>query len=188
LGRYFLVGGDFNSKNSQWGCISENQRGKMLHSIISKNSIIFISPKGPTYWPLHENKHPSILDFFLSKLPTHINYSISNLCEVRSDHTPVLLAVNNAPKPNIPHTSLSQGSVDWVKFYEIMQNSTNLKLSLKTNNDIENSAQDLISSIQSAVYESSNKLNLKNQPQSYKKVLPTPVAYTAIFNGEGAYI
>lgn len=110
LGRYFLVGGDFNSKHSQWGCISKKQKGKMLHSIITKNSINFISPKGPTYWPLHENRHPDILDFFLSKLPTHINYSISNLCKLSFDHTHVPLAVNNAPKPNIPNTSLSQGS------------------------------------------------------------------------------
>jgi len=83
--------------------------------------------------------------------------------------------VNNAPKPNIPHTSLSQGSVNWEKFSEIMQNSTNLKLSFKINNDIENAAQDLTSSIQSAVYESSYKLNHTNQPQLYKKVLPTHI-------------
>jgi len=52
-----------------------------------------------------------------------------------------------------------------------MQNGKNLKLSLKTNNDIENSYQDLTSSIQSAVDESSYKMNKKNQPQLYKNVL-----------------
>jgi len=175
LGQYFLVGGDFNSKHFQWGCISENQRGKMLHSIINKNSINFISPKGPTYWPLHENRHPDILDFFLYKVPANIKYSISNLCELSSDHTPVLLNLNIAPEPSIPHTSLSQGPVNWNKFSEIMQKNTNLNLSLKTNNDIENSAQNLTSSIQSAVYESSYKTNKKNQPQLYKKVLPAHI-------------
>jgi len=54
LGPQFLVGGDFNSKHSQWGCISENQRGKILQKITKNTPYIFISPKGPTYltyWP-----------------------------------------------------------------------------------------------------------------------------------------
>ena len=175
LGQHFLVGGDFNSKHSHWGCISENSRGKMLHKIINNNACSFISPDGPTYWPLHEHRHPDILDFFISKLPQHINHSITNLCELSSDHTPVLLTINETPKLNPSHTSLSQGPVNWDKFSEIMHNNTNLQLSLKTNEEIENATQDLITSIQSAVYESSHKNSQSNQQNLYNQLLPTHI-------------
>lgn len=68
LGQYFLVGGNFNAKHSKWDCISQNPRGKMLQEIIKNTLYMFISQKGPTYWPLHQYRYPDILDFFLTSL------------------------------------------------------------------------------------------------------------------------
>lgn len=103
-----------------------------------------------------------------------MKYSISNLCELRSDHTPVLI-VNDTSKPNISHTSLSQGSFNWDNFSKIIQNGINLQLSLKINNNIENTAHDLTFSIQSAVYESSYNINKTNQSHLYKEMLPAHI-------------
>lgn len=155
LGPNFLAGGDFNAKHSQWGCISDNSRGKILQKIINNNNYTSISPNGPTYWPQHENRHPDILDFFLSTLPRTMKFSINNLNDLSSDHTPVLLKLNESPELNLIHPSLSQGPVNWKEFSEIMQNTTNLNISLKSKIDIENAAQDLVTSVQSAVHNAS---------------------------------
>jgi len=47
--------------------------------------------------------------------------------------------VNEKPELN-QHPSLTRGPVNWEKFSEIMHNNTNLKLSLKTIDEIENAA------------------------------------------------
>lgn len=103
----------------------------MLYLTINNNTIIFISPEDPTYWPAHENRHPDILDFFLSKLPSHINYCVSNLCKLGFDYILVLQTVNETPKLNPPHAPLFQSPVNWDKFPKIIHNNTNLHLSLK---------------------------------------------------------
>jgi exonuclease III len=51
LGQKFIIGGDLNAKHSQWGCISDNSRGKILQKTINNNNYTHISPNGPTYWP-----------------------------------------------------------------------------------------------------------------------------------------
>lgn len=166
LGQKFLIGGDFNAKHSQWGCISDNSRGKILQKIMNNNNYTHISPNGPTYWPQHQNRHPDILDFFISTLPRYINFSVTNLNDLSSDHTPVLLKLNKAPELNPIHLSLSQGPINWNEFAEIMQNTTNLKISLKSKSDIENAAQDLTTSIQSAICNSSYPYTTKSINQT----------------------
>jgi len=51
--------------------------------------------------------------------------------------------------------SLSKGPINWKQFSSKLENSTNLKMSLKTCNEIESAAHQLIKSIQSVVYECS---------------------------------
>jgi hypothetical protein len=53
------------------------------------------------------------------------------------------------------HPLISQGPVKWNEFAEIMQNNTNLKISLKSKTNVENAAQNLTTTIQSAIYKSS---------------------------------
>jgi len=59
-------------------------------------------------------------------------------------------------KPSIltsPRPSLSKSSVNWNNFSTLLLNSTNLKISLKSCNEIESAAYHLVGIIQSAVYE-----------------------------------
>lgn len=172
LGQQFLVGGDFNAKHSQWGCISDNQRGKMLQNITKNTPYIFISPKGPTYWPQHHNRHPDILDFFLSSLPRHIKHSVNNLNDLSSDHTPILLTTIASIEPTPPHPSLSQGPIKWDEFSEIMQNTTYLNISLKNKDDIESAAQNLVTSIQSAIFKSSHPITQSSKHNTSNPYLP----------------
>lgn len=107
LGHTFIAGGDFNAKHPNWGCRAENPRGRMLLNVILNTRCKCISPPGPTYWPSHRNRHPDILDFFLSSIPRHINFSIYNTNDINSDHNPVILDINDQPtfnpsKPSYP--------------------------------------------------------------------------------------
>ncbi|KAL4143560.1 hypothetical protein QTP88_005878 [Uroleucon formosanum] len=168
------AGDDFNAKHSQWGWISENQRGKMLQKITKNTPYIFISPKGPTYWPQHHNRHPDILDFFLSSLPRHIKHSVNNLNDLSSDHTPILLTTIASIEPT-PHPSLSQGPIKWDKFSEIIQNTTYLNISLKNKKDIESAAQNLVMSIQSAIFKSSHPKTQSSKHNTSNQSLPTNI-------------
>lgn len=79
------------------------------------------------------------------------------------------------------HPSLSQGPIKWNEFAEIMQNTTNLKISLKSKPDIENAAQVLTTSIQSAIYKSSHPYTPKSMSQTNNQTLPIHIR-TLIFD------
>lgn len=90
LGNHFIIGGDFNSKHTNWGSRYTNTRGRILEKSISKNNISFVSPDSLTYWPTHSNRFPDILDFFFKKIPRSLNTQIISLNDLSSDHTPVV--------------------------------------------------------------------------------------------------
>lgn len=159
LGRNFIAGGDFNAKHLLWGSRVENSRGRLFYNSIHTNGFSTISPPGPTYWPTHLNRQPDLLDFFISSIPNHLNHDIQNICDLSSDHSPVLLNITELPMLIPPRPSLSKGTVNWNHFASKLENSTNLKVSLKSCNEIESAAHQLVSSIQSAVYECSYPLN-----------------------------
>ncbi|KAL4085191.1 hypothetical protein QTP88_027050 [Uroleucon formosanum] len=166
LGRTFIAGGDFNAKHLLWGSRVENPRGRIFFNSIKMNKLSVISPSCPTYWPTHQNRQPDLLDFFITSIPNHINHSIHNVCDLSSDHSPVLLNIMNPPILTSPRPSLSKGPVNWNLFSTWLANNTNLKISLKSCNEIESAAQNLVSSIQSAVYECSYPPNPNYHPKS----------------------
>lgn len=119
LGQHFLAEGDFNTKHSKWGCISVNKSYKRLQKIIIHN-LSYISTKGPTHWPQHQNRHPDIrvLDFFLSSLPSDMKHSVNNLIDLSSDHTPILLTINVSPKLTTPHPHYHNVQLNGKNFLE----------------------------------------------------------------------
>jgi len=163
-----LIGGDFNAKHPQWGCRVENTWGRMLQN----KRYSFISPPGPTYWPSHHSRHPDIQDLFLSTIPRHINSTIKNLDNPSSDHSPVLLQINGQISLNPPRPSLAKRPVNWDLFSENLQNSTNLKISLKTNEQIETAVQKFTTSIQTTIYNSLFQTNTPAANPILKNSLP----------------
>ncbi|KAL4089920.1 hypothetical protein QTP88_024856 [Uroleucon formosanum] len=69
---------------------------------------VVLSPPGPTYWPTHQNRHQDILDFFISSIPRHINYTITNLDDPTYDHSPILMQISAKTTQNPPHPSLAK--------------------------------------------------------------------------------
>ena len=162
LGRTFLIGGDFNAKHPQWGCLAQNTRGRMFQNIMLNKNCSVLSPPGPTYWPTHQNRHPDTLDFFISSIPRHIKYTVTNLDDPTCDHSPVFMQINGQTTPNPPHPSLAKGPVNWDHFSKILVNLTNLNISLKTNDQIDEAVKNLTTLIQTAIFNSSYAINTPN--------------------------
>ncbi|KAL4126953.1 hypothetical protein QTP88_011151 [Uroleucon formosanum] len=171
LGSFFIIGGDFNAKHTQWGSRYTNTRGRLFHTSILKNKLSFISPDEPTYWPAHENRSPDILDFFITSIPTGLKYHIKNLNELSSDHSPIQLTIGAFPASS-PTTSLSSGPIDWKIFQQKLDISLSLNFPLKRSSDIDNAISILTNSIQNAISTSSSPNPNKNQPK-YPTSLPT---------------
>lgn len=84
----------------------------------------------------------------------------------------------NIMKPPIlisPRPSLSKGPVNCSLFSTSLVNSTNLKISLKSCNEIESTTQHLVSSIQSAVYECSYPPNPNCHSKHNDYLLPPDI-------------
>lgn len=98
LGHRFISGGDFNPKNPAWGNRSPNTRGRALQQCINNKNYSSLAPQGPTYWHFHNNRLPEILDIFVKKLPSKIHCNVTNLYDLSSDHTPIMLKLElNVP-------------------------------------------------------------------------------------------
>jgi len=118
----FLIGSNFNTKHQQWGCISENSRSELFKNlIVNRKYTVQIRRYGPIYWPTHHNKHPDILNFFISNFP-NLNYVTLNLNDPVSDHIPVILNIEGTPTYSFFRPSSSQGSINWCFFFKAHEN------------------------------------------------------------------
>jgi len=134
-----------------------------------------VSPLGPTYWPSHSNRNPDILDFFITNIPNHLNTDISNICHISSDHTPVTLSIGGSPKQN-DRPSLTKGPIAWDLFKTNLDNLIDLRVSLKTQDQVENAAQNLVEIIKKSSY----FLN-QNYPRQFTTSKHSPIQPTTLF-------
>jgi len=169
LGNTFLIGGDFNSKHTAWSSRIINTRGRILYNISVNKSLKFISPPNPTYWPTHQNRLPDTLDFFLTNLPNHINYSISNSTDLSLDHTPVLLCLNDHYVDKTTYPTITPEKTNWNLISKTVEAQIQLNVSLKDHSEIDAAIHSLTNIIQNSAlsYFSSSHLNNKygNLPQ-----------------------
>lgn len=165
LGNNFIVGGDLNAKQMQWGCHSNSPRGNSLYQIINNKKYNIQSPPNPTYWPTSLRKCPDILDIFITKIPNRLNCSTENLPNPISDHSPVLLVVNAEPSIKPTRPSLINGLMNWNMFQTNLTNQIDLKIRLKTETDIDEAVNNLTTSIQSAAWSSCTPNPTPNQNQ-----------------------
>ena len=141
LGERFVVGGDWNAKNTYWGSRLTTTRGRQLKLSLDDNNLTCISSGEPTYWPTDPNKKPDLLDFFVIKgLST--NYMKAESClDSSTDHTPVLLTISTSIISYERPDSLCNKFTDWEGFREYINENIELKMSLKTPDEIDVAAQ-----------------------------------------------
>lgn len=162
LGHKFIIGGDLNAKNIQWGCRVNNPRGNILEITTQNRNLKVHSPPSPTYWPTSPRKRPDILDIFISKIPNSLHSLTTNLNDLCSDHSAILLTIDTAPLVKPKQPSLIQGQMDWEKFRSSLDSQCNLKTRLKSPNDIDEAVHLLTKSIQDAAWSCSSPMPTTN--------------------------
>ncbi|MXP61690.1 reverse transcriptase family protein [Pantoea sp. Taur] len=156
LGHHSLLGADLNAKHQQWGSRTTNSRGRTLLSALNFRNSSIISPGTPTYWPTDPNRNPDLLDFFIHSGLNPLNHSIVRLDELSSDHSPLILTLSLAPIPKLPPPSFIRGPIDWNLFRQYIIDSIDLRVSLKTPQDLDDATYSFTNVIQQAVWTASS--------------------------------
>jgi hypothetical protein len=89
LGSKFIVGGDYNCKNSLWG--------SRLSKLIQNQKYYFLTMGTPTYWPSDLGKIPDLLDFYITSGLSPSYMGIASSYDLSSDLTPVIAMVCTEP-------------------------------------------------------------------------------------------
>jgi len=88
LGKTFLAGGDFDSKNTLRGSRLTTTKGRELQKVLHANNYTPLSTGSPTYWPTDLNKIPDLLEFFVTSEISPSYMDILPSYDLSSDHTP----------------------------------------------------------------------------------------------------
>lgn len=165
-----ILGGDFNAKRIPWGNLTTNTHGRTLHLIIEKNDLNFISPGEPThFWP--ENQFPpETLDIFLSK-NVELNFKITAIHELTSDHIPVTLQLENISNPDTdpPDKTI----INWGKYKDSLMNEDTPTPTLTTCKEINQEISNFTRTIRNAI-EAATSLKFTKQ-NNCKTVIPPEI-------------
>jgi len=94
-------------------------------------------------------------NIFVSNTPSNIYYTTSNLLEPSSDHSAVLLTISAAPPIRSFPPKLFHSTTDKQKFHDLVNRNINLKISLKTTQEIDEAINNFTNVIQTAAWDAS---------------------------------
>jgi len=132
-----------------WGCSANNPRGLVLYNYINLKGYNILAPPGPTYWPTSLRK-ADILDIFVSNTSSNLFLSTGNLLEPTSDHSAVLLTVSASPPILSSPPKLFHPNTDRCRFHDLDDQNIDMKVSLKSTQEIDDVINKLTNVIQSA--------------------------------------
>jgi hypothetical protein len=167
LGNRFVSGGDWNSKHTFWGSRLITTRGRQLKTSIDNNNLMTVSTSEPTYWPTDTSKIPDLLDFFVFKGLSKEYFRALPCHDSTSDHTPVLLRISTLPSEYDESDKLYNRQTDWQSFREFLEERIELKVALKTQEDLENATKYITSLIQQACWLNTPTIQYKIRPQNF---------------------
>ncbi|CAA9995012.1 unnamed protein product, partial [Nesidiocoris tenuis] len=116
-----------------------------------------IHPLEPTHYPDNPQHMPDVLDFFLSKNIAGTSPYADVIHELSSDHYPVSMKVSGNVEAVHEVPTLIKHPFDWNRYKQILDQTTNTRLPLRTPNDINKAATHLAQVIHFAATESSSK-------------------------------
>lgn len=166
LGSRYISGGDWNSKHTKWGSRLITTRGRELKKCIDKYNMITLSTGEPTYWPTDPNKCPDLLDFFIIKGFSHTYFAVENCLDSSSDHTPVIGSFSTTALYQEQDKSLYNHKTNWTSFTDILHTELNLKIKLKTPDDIDDATFYITNKIQEAAWLATPYLKILNTTHS----------------------
>lgn len=164
LGPRFLAGGDYNAKHPLWGSRLYNPKGRNLHEVVQNHRFQVHSPGTPTHWPSDPTRLPDIIDIFVSRGLNSLNFNITALADLSSDHSPVLLSLDTQPTLLEQPPSLTRGIMDWGHFKESINMNLNCNIPLKNPSDVEAAVEHFTHTIQNAAWSSSSSSSGSTKP------------------------
>lgn len=131
LGNRFNVRGDFNANNFYWGSRLNTTKGIELLSAKKETNCNIQSTGKPTYWPIDPQKIPDLIDFFITK-NISVNTSIKESDHFSSDHSFIILRVDENILNVTQTVTLANKETDWDSFKQDLESFINLSVPLKT--------------------------------------------------------
>ena len=92
--KLFILLGDFNCHNAQWGCKDTNKKGKILEMIINENDMWLLNNCALTYVKPSSGNH-SAIDLTICDSTVYMDLE-------DSDHFPILIKSTEPRKENTP--------------------------------------------------------------------------------------
>lgn len=169
LGDRFIVGGDYNAKHVDWGSRLTTTKGKELREAIREMGCNYHSTGKPTYWPTDPTKIPDLLDFFISRRVSPNFIDIEENLDLDSDHSAVILTLSERiiKKENRP--TLVNKTTDWMSFRIDLENKINLKVQLRTKQQLDAEAEKFNSIIQNAAWDNTKEYTHRTVGNNYPK-------------------
>jgi hypothetical protein len=124
LGEIFILGGNYNAKNTQWGSRLITTKGRELMKAINSVNCNIHTIGRPTYWPTGRNKIPDVIDFYISKkVPMHY-MKIEDSYDLGSDHSMIIMTLSDKIIKKEANPTLTNKFTDWESFQSELNKDT----------------------------------------------------------------
>src|SRR6266576_7305159 len=148
IGKQFVLAGDFNAKHTAWGSHLITPKGRELIKAMNSYNCDFATPNKPTYWPSDEGKIPDLIDFYILK-NVNSNHTHTEIVEdMSSDHVPIVMSLSATVLKKKQKEKLTNKFTDWDQFCDKLDDLVNLKVHLKTIEELEQEACQFVNNIQ----------------------------------------
>jgi hypothetical protein len=175
LGKRFIIGGDFNAKNTHWGSRLTTTKGRELLSAMQENKCQPLSNGKPTYWPTDLGKIPDLIDFFIIKNISTNYIKIEDSFDLSSDHSPIVLTLSENVIEREPNPVLCNKHTNWEHFRLLLEDRINLNVPLQNEWDIDKEVEHFVTSIQQSAWECTPEIKRRtvghNYPIEIRKIL-----------------
>jgi hypothetical protein len=121
-----------------------------------------------------EKNTRSTLDFFIIR-NISANYVSTENFDLDSDHTPVILTMSKNFIKKEPRLTLVNKKTDWVKFQEDISNNIQLKVPLRTIEQLNVKAENVMEQIQQAAWKNNPEIKIllagNNYPMEIRQLV-----------------
>lgn len=158
LGNRFISGGDWNCKHTHWGSRLTTTKGRELKKSVDKYKLTTLGTGEPTYWPTDVDKIPDLIDFFIVCGLSDIYFDVESSLDSVSDHTLIMATFSVSAIQRTHKLTLYNHKTDWDAFAEFLEEKIDLKVALKTENDIDEATFYITNLIQVAAWRATPSL------------------------------
>lgn len=169
LGDRFILGGDFNAKNTFWGSRLTTTKGRELYKAIKDTKCDVASTGKPTYWPTDPQKIPDLIDFFIYKNINKNYIDIQEGFDMSSDHSSIMLTISERIIIKQSTPTLVNKSTDWESFRISLEKRIELNVPLRNTEQFEQEVAQFVKDIQRSAWENTNEPNIRRRGNHYPK-------------------